>query len=74
VGWLPLVLLTWFFKPDTIGSLLKDYTVNFRMLIAVPILLAVQIMMDNVFRMIVGHISDAELLPLPEQAKMDLTI
>jgi hypothetical protein len=74
VGWVPLVLLTLFFKPDTIGALLKDYTVNFRMLIAVPVLLAGQVIMDNVLRMITGHIRDAELLPSSEEAKMDRTI
>lgn len=74
VGWVPLVLLTLFIKPDTIGGLVKDYTVNFRMLIAVPILLAGQVMMDNVLRTIVGHIRDSELLLSPEQEKMDLTI
>jgi hypothetical protein len=74
LGWVPLVLLTLFLKPDTIGSLLNDYTVNFRMLIAVPVLLAGQVIMDSVFRMIIAHIRDADLLPSPERAKMDLTI
>jgi hypothetical protein len=74
LGWVPLVLLTLFFKPDTIGGLLKDYTVNFRLLIGVPILLAGQVMMDNVFRMIIHHIRDAELLTPSEEAKMDRTI
>jgi hypothetical protein len=74
LGWVPLVLLTLFLKPDTTGELMKDYAVNFRLLIAVPILLAGQVMMDNVLRMTIAHIRDAELLPSPEQAKMDLTI
>src|SRR5271170_4284886 len=46
IGWVPLVLLTLLFKLDTIGDLLRDYTVNFRMLIAVPILLAGQLVME----------------------------
>jgi len=74
VAWVPLVLLTLFFKPDTIVALLKDYTVNFRMLIAVPILLAGQVIMENVLRVIIFHLRDAELLPSPEQARMDRTI
>ena len=74
VGWVPMVLLTLFLKPDTIMGLLKDYTVNFRMLIAVPVLLVGQVVMDSVFRMLVAHIRDAELLPSSERAKMDLTI
>src|ERR1700742_16195 len=39
VGWVPLVLLTLLFKSSSIWGLLKDYTVNVRMLIAVPVLL-----------------------------------
>src|SRR5277367_3652950 len=74
IGWVPLVLLTLLFKLDTIGDLLRDYTVNFRMLIAVPILLAGQLVMENVFRMIIHHLREADLLPSPEQAKMDRTI
>ncbi len=74
VSWMPLVLITLLTKPDTIGDLLKDYTVNVRMLIAVPVLLAGQIVMENVLRMIVRHIREAELLPSSEQVKMDRTI
>jgi hypothetical protein len=74
VGWVPLVILTLLFKLDTIGDLLKDYSVNVRMLIAVPVLLLGQVVMENVFRMIVHHLREAELLPSAEQAKMDRTI
>ena len=74
VGWVPLLVLTLLFKFDTIGELLHDYTVNVRMLIAVPILLLGQVMMENVFRMIIHHLREAELLPAPEQAKIDRTI
>jgi hypothetical protein len=61
-------------KPATIGDLLRDYTVNVRLLIALPILLAGQILMEAVFRTIIRHIREAGLLSSPEQAKMDLTI
>ncbi len=74
VGWVPLVVLTLLLKPHTIGDLLTDYVVNVRMLIAVPALLAGQILMENVFRMILRHIREAELLSSSDQAKMDLTI
>src|SRR5271170_3884529 len=74
VGWVPLILITLFSKPHTIGNLLTDYSVNVRMLIAVPVLLAGQILMENLFRTIVRHISEADLLSSPEQAKMDFTI
>jgi hypothetical protein len=74
VGWVPLVVLTLLFRSGTIVGLLKDYTVNVRMLIAVPVLLIGQVVMENVFRMIVHHLREVQLLPSPEQAKMDHTI
>jgi hypothetical protein len=73
-GWVPLVLLTFLFKSNSIWDLLRDYSVNVRMLIAVPVLLLGQVVMENVFRMIVHHLHEAELLPSPEQAKLDRTI
>ena len=74
VGWAPLVVLTLLLKPRTIGDLLTDYVVNVRMLIAVPVLLAGQVLMENVCRMILRQIREAELLSSPDEAKMDLTI
>jgi hypothetical protein len=74
IGWVPLVLLTLLFKIDTISDLMRDYTVNVRMLIAVPLLLLGQGVMENVFRMIIHHLREVELLPSPEQAKVDRTI
>jgi hypothetical protein len=74
VGWVPLVILTLLYKPGTIGDLLRDYTVNVRMLISVPILLIGQVVMENVFRRVVHHLREAELLTAPEEAKLDLTI
>lgn len=74
LGWLPLVVITLLSKPHTIGSLLTDYAVNVRMLIAVPVLLAGQILMDSTFGAIVRHIRVAELLSSSEQVKMDLAI
>jgi hypothetical protein len=63
VGWAPLILLSLLSKPNTISTLLKDYTVNIRMLIAVPVLLAGQVIMENVFRTIIHHLREAYLLP-----------
>jgi hypothetical protein len=72
--WVPLVLITLLSKPYAIGGLLKDYTINVRLLIAVPVLLVGQVVMENAFRTIVRHIREAELLSGQEEAKMDLTI
>jgi hypothetical protein len=74
VGWVPLLLLTLISNPHSIGTLLTEYPVNVRMLIAVPVLLAGQVLMESAFRMILRHIRDANLLSLPEQAKLDSTI
>lgn len=74
LSWLPLVVITLLSKPQTIGGLLTDYAVNVRMVIAVPVLLAGQILMESTFAAIVRHIREAELLSSSEQVKMDLTI
>src|ERR1700761_9223869 len=62
VVWLPLVVLTLLLKPQAIGDLLRDYIVNVRMLIGVPVLLAGQTLMETVFRMILRHVREAGLL------------
>jgi len=74
LGWLPLIVITLLSKPHTIVGLLTDYAVNVRMLIAVPALLAGQILMERTFMTIVRHIRKAQLLSPSEQAKMDLAI
>jgi len=56
IGWLPLVLLTVLFQPRALGTLLRDYMVSARMLIAVPILLLGQMLMESRFRMIVNQV------------------
>src|SRR5271155_2077239 len=74
LGWLPLLAITLLSKPNTVVDLLTDYAVNVRMLIAVPALLAGQILMERTFMTIVRYIRKAELLSPSEQAKMDLAI
>ena len=54
IGWLPLVLLTAIFAPSAVVELLTDYKVASRTLIAVPILLFGQILMESKFRTIVS--------------------
>jgi hypothetical protein len=54
IGWIPLVMLTAAFAPGAVGELLTDYKVSSRMLIAVPILLFGQILMESKFRTIVS--------------------
>lgn len=74
VVWVPLIVLTLLLKPQAIGDLLRDYVVNVRLLIGVPVLLAGQTLMENVFRMMLHHIHETELLSSSDQAKMDHTI
>jgi hypothetical protein len=56
IGWIPLGLLTALFQPTAVISLLRDYKVTARMLIAVPVLLLGQVLMESRFRMIVRQV------------------
>ena len=73
-GWGPLFVFKLVTKPHTLVNLLTDYTINVRLLIAIPVLLAGQILMENTFRMIIHQIREADLLSSLEQVKMDHTI
>jgi hypothetical protein len=64
-------LITAFFNPESLVSLLKDYRVYSRMLIAVPVLLLSQLLLESRFRMVVAHIKNVGLLETPELARMD---
>jgi len=74
IGWLPLILITALFNPDGLVSLLKDYRVDSRMLIAVPVLLIGQLLMESRFRMVVRHIAEADLLGTWDWARMENVI
>jgi hypothetical protein len=71
VGWLPLFLITALSNPGSLVSLLRDYRVHSRMLIAVPVLLLGQLLMEARFRMVVGHFTTAGLLDAPDLARMN---
>jgi hypothetical protein len=74
IGWLPLILITVLFNPSGLASLVGDYRVYSRMLIAVPVLLLGQWLMESRFRMIVRHIVVAGLLGSLDRARMDSMI
>jgi hypothetical protein len=74
IGWVPLILITALSNPSGLVSLLKDYRVYSRMLIAVPVLLIGQLLMESRFRMIVRHIAQAELLGTTDWARMERMI
>lgn len=70
LGWLPLALLTIFFNLHGLASLLRDYRVASRVLIAVPVLLLGQPFMDSRFRLAVSQVIAADLLAAPDVARM----
>jgi hypothetical protein len=71
VGWLPLFLITASTNPNGLFSLLKDYRVHSRMLIAIPTLLIGEVLMDNRFRAVFAHVRRAGLLEAADLAHMD---
>lgn len=74
VGWPPLVVLPAVLNTSGLVSLLRDYRVYSRMLIAVPILLLGQAVMETRFRMLVGHFLDAGLVSGSEIQRMQAAI
>jgi hypothetical protein len=71
VGWLPLFLITAITNPDAMLSLLKDYRVHSRILVAVPVLLIAEVLMDGRFRTVFAHIRTAGLLGASDLSCMD---
>ena len=74
IGWLPLVVLTALFHPHSLMSLLRGYHVYARVVIAAPVLLAGQMLMETRFRMVVQHVRDAKLLGADDLAIMNRVI
>jgi hypothetical protein len=70
VGWLPLLVLTAVLNFPGLVSLLTDYRVYSRMLIAVPVLLLGQVLMESRFRMLVSQFLGAGLVTGPEVPRM----
>jgi hypothetical protein len=62
IGWLPLLLITLVFEPGAVMSFLRDYRIHSRMLIAVPVLLLGQSLLESGFLTVVKHIRKAHLL------------
>jgi hypothetical protein len=74
IGWLPLVVITAISKPSAMGDLLRDYRVTARMLVAVPVLLMGQTVMESRFRMIVRHLRELDLLRPHEVVRLNAII
>jgi hypothetical protein len=71
IAWLPLFLITAITNPDASLSLLKDYRVHSRSLIAIPVLLIGEILMDNRLRTVFAHLRKAALLDASNLAHLD---
>ena len=63
VGWLPVVLLALIFPPHDIMAVISDYKVGVRMLVAVPVLLIGQMLMECRFRTIVSTVREDLIRP-----------
>ncbi len=74
IGWLPLALITLLFNPRAVVGLFTDYTVNARVLIGIPVLLAGQVVMETAFRTVLRHIRHAALLTPPDWGRLDETL
>jgi hypothetical protein len=66
IAWVPLVVLTiatagekW---PVSLGSLLRDYRVNARLFLAVPLLIISQMIIEGRFQQMLSHFLNAELI------------
>jgi hypothetical protein len=62
VYWLPLVILTALLHRDELRRLLTDYMLYVRIVFAMPVLVIGQILMEVLFRAMVTHVREAELL------------
>ena len=71
VGWLPVILITAATNPSALASVIGDYRIHSRMLIAVPVLLFGQLLMESRFRMVVRHVVEADLLDTLGRARMN---
>jgi hypothetical protein len=74
IGWLPLVIFTAVFNQEGLSSLIREYRVHARLLIAVPALLIGESFMESRFHLVMQHIREVGLLEAPDLAYMDAVI
>ena len=74
VGWLPLFVLTALFNRNGLVSLIRDYRIHSRLLVAVPVLLVGELLMESRFRAVIGHLREAGLLDALELVRVDEVI
>jgi hypothetical protein len=71
ISWLPLLVLTGLLNPEGLSSLLREYRVHARLLIAIPALLIGESFMESRFRLVMQHIRQVGLLNASDLAYMD---
>ncbi len=71
ITWLPLLLLTALLNFQGLDSLVRDYRVHARFLIALPVLLFGELLMEARFGAVMAHIRQAHLLSAPDLEYMD---
>src|SRR5271156_5709622 len=71
VGWLPLFVITALSNRVGLVSLTRDYRIHSRLLVAVPVLLVGELLMDSRFRAVIGHLRQAGLLDALELGHVD---
>jgi hypothetical protein len=71
VGWLPLFVITALLNRNGFVSLIRDYRVHSRLLVAVPALLIGELLVESRFRAVIGHLRQAGLLDASELARVD---
>jgi hypothetical protein len=70
VGWLPLLIMKLLFDRGNLVPFLRDYGVNARMFLAIPVLIIGQPLMEAHFRLIVDHVYKVRLLDETGLAKV----
>ncbi len=71
VAWVPLVLIKLLFDRSHLLPFLRDYGLNVRVFVAIPVLIAAQPLMESIFRKMVNHIYAARLLDDEDLPRMD---
>ncbi|MGA9999949.1 MAG: hypothetical protein WBQ04_07515, partial [Candidatus Acidiferrales bacterium] len=71
IGWLPLLIITAVLNPEGLPSLIREYPIHARMLIAVPVLLVGESFMESRFRLVMQHIRQVGILDTLDLAYMD---
>ena len=74
ISWLPLVIITAASHPEQLRGLLQDYGVYARIMVAIPVLLIGQFLMEGRFRLLAIHLRKAGLLDDDGQRRIDAAI